>query len=1816
MKKRFLSLFCVLALCLGLLPTTALAEVVVVPSPGGGDGDISVDVNPDEPGNVTVIVPGQDGGDVVVVIPPDEEEPEPPAIGDVVNFAGHEWYIIGTETEGVTAPEGCYTLFAKNNDFGSSAFRTEENGGSTDSSTACNYQDSDLYNKMNAIAEGFSDEDKANIFYRAELDEIKGDLVTDQLLWPIGRNEASSLETDIRRFETIYWGRTGEITDSGATQVFDPETGQFVGEVSEYSYSVYAYNPDGSERWEASAGVLGSRVSTATNEFAVRPALYVKAEAFTGGAEASPVLGDTVNFAGYEWYIIGTGLGGSVTAPAGCYALFAKNNDFGSTAFRANGGGNGNSTAYIYKDSDLYNKLNEIADGFSTEDKANIVPRAELDNIQGDPVTNQLLWPIGGDRNNTSTNVDGEAACLPTSIREFETVYWGRTGIMTICAGDQFIDPDSGESPEAGTSSYYYTVVAYETDGSERWESSAGVLGAWVSTATNEFAVRPALYVNAEAVGAPKVTESITGGETYFGNQNWYIVGMSDTGPVPGPSKTVTLFADSIVEGQYAQTSIHYSEGDLCAAMKNLGDTQGLPDRLKALISSRTLTTADEITGDSVTTPFWPLSQSEFEAIQAENSSLLEASWEYWLRTEAPSDWEIHRTVYAGDTDGTLTQNSTPSSNFGVRPAFYLDLSTLFFAAGETSMGSSEGGSPVKLMPPGTDSSQKRWNFVMYDSENLSLSMSAVQEGQSGQSLTFQYNGTEGTKHFLAYVLEQDGVPIYYGKAANLIDSGTGTVTVPLLGVGSDLEDGDYTMRFYVEDRTDGIYFASDTVDLKISVADGAVSITDMRDVAVHTHDFSGELKYDETNHWRECACGAKTTPQAHEYSGNEDKTCMYCDYERKVDHQHTLQWLFSSGAGHWQQCIFCNEIMTSVEPHVYDDDQDTICNVCGYKRLPPHTHDFGWDFDAFAHWQECSCGEKTVAEAHSYDGDQDAECNICGYEREISHTHDFGTDWESDAFNHWHKCSTCGAKTAEAAHSYGDDQDTTCNICGYVRDLSHTHWYSNSWESDTFSHWHECSCGARSAEAAHVYDNDLDPECNVCKFKRVISHVHQGVLVSGTPATCTQEGSKEYYTCTCEQAFEDEACTKPIEDLDSWKVIPATDHTWTESYLAENADAQKHYHVCAVCGARDAGEDHTWNADAATEQVNKHCTVCGYVAEAPTGHTHAGTLVSGTPATCTQEGSKEYYICTCQQAFEDEDCTKLITDLDSWKVIQPAHTWSDTYLAANADAEKHYHVCTVCNAKDEGEAHTWNANAATETHDKHCIICGYVAEEQLEHTHTYGTEWKSDADTHWHECSCGEKADIAAHSYDNDQDSTCNICGYERQITPPVSQEYTVTFDANGGSVSTASATTKDGKLESLPIPTRSGYDFAGWYTGTVDGQRVTINTVFTGDTVLYAHWTVRSSGGGGGGGSSTPTKTPSQQAVDKIESAKDGSTVEIKLSTGSTKLDKEVFEELAGRDVTLEISLTGGVTWTVNGQDIPENADLTDLDLGVTLDASTIPISVVNTITGAVDTIQLSLKHDGEFGFTMILSAPLGKTNAGYWANLYYYNEDSRALEFQSADKIASDGTAEFAFSHASDYAIVIDTDSHEPVELPFTDVPEGAWYEDAAAYVYKHGLMAGTSATTFAPDATTSRSMIATILWRMAGSPVVNYAMDYTDVAQGQWYSEAIRWAASEGIVGGYGNGLFGTNDPITREQFAAMLYRFAQEQGYDVSIGENTNILSYTDVADLSEYAISAMQWAVGAGIINGTGDGSTLTPQGEATRAQAATVLMRFCEQYQ
>ena len=220
-----------------------------------------------------------------------------------------------------------------------------------------------------------------------------------------------------------------------------------------------------------------------------------------------------------------------------------------------------------------------------------------------------------------------------------------------------------------------------------------------------------------------------------------------------------------------------------------------------------------------------------------------------------------------------------------------------------------------------------------------------------------------------------------------------------------------------------------------------------------------------------------------------------------------------------------------------------------------------------------------------------------------------------------------------------------------------------------------------------------------------------------------------------------------------------------------------------------------------------------------------------------------------------------------------------------------------------------------------------------------------------------------------------------------------------------------------------------------------------------------------------------------------------------------------------------------------------------------------------------------------------------------------DSRDNEITLTDK----GDGKYTFTMPSG-RVTVEASFAEiaPEPLPFGDVDDGDWFADAVRFVYENGMMNGVSETDFAPHAATSRSMIVTILYRLEGEPVVDYAMGFTDVAGDAYYAEAVRWAASEGIVGGYGGGLFGSDDAVTREQLAVILYRYAVYKGYDVSIGEDTNILSYDDFADLSEYAIPAMQWACGAGIITGVTD-ATLVPQGEATRAQVAAMLMRFCE---
>ena len=194
---------------------------------------------------------------------------------------------------------------------------------------------------------------------------------------------------------------------------------------------------------------------------------------------------------------------------------------------------------------------------------------------------------------------------------------------------------------------------------------------------------------------------------------------------------------------------------------------------------------------------------------------------------------------------------------------------------------------------------------------------------------------------------------------------------------------------------------------------------------------------------------------------------------------------------------------------------------------------------------------------------------------------------------------------------------------------------------------------------------------------------------------------------------------------------------------------------------------------------------------------------------------------------------------------------------------------------------------------------------------------------------------------------------------------------------------------------------------------------------------------------------------------------------------------------------------------------------------------------------------------------------------------------------------------------FARITDEQPEEPDgnATPFADVSDSAWYADAVQYVYENGMMNGTSATQFSPDATTTRAMIVTMLHRLENEPAAQ-ASSFADVAAGSYYADAVAWAAANGIVNGVSETSFAPDDSITREQLAAILYRYASYKGYDVTASGSLN--AYADAAQVSSYAAAAMQWANVEGLITGV-TGTTLDPQGSATRAQVATILMRFCE---
>ena len=358
--------------------------------------------------------------------------------------------------------------------------------------------------------------------------------------------------------------------------------------------------------------------------------------------------------------------------------------------------------------------------------------------------------------------------------------------------------------------------------------------------------------------------------------------------------------------------------------------------------------------------------------------------------------------------------------------------------------------------------------------------------------------------------------------------------------------------------------------------------------------------------------------------------------------------------------------------------------------------------------------------------------------------------------------------------------------------------------------------------------------------------------------------------------------------------------------------------------------------------------------------------------------------------------------------------------------------------------------------------------------------------------------------------------------------------------------------------------------------------------------------------------------QAVDETGTPIDGQYV-YELP-GTTAIDHTVVTAIPGNGAD-SVTINGGQPLTGGGSDTVSIRGTTDIV--VTIGDKTYTLTVHGAGSsggggGGSSVTRYPVNLPGSVDNGAVTASPTRASRGqrvtltvtpdeGYvLGSLTVTDRNGNAVAFTDA------GNGKYTFSMpSSPVNVAVSFRPESDTDLPFLDVAQDSWYYDAVSYVYRHGLMAGTSDAIFAPNANLTRAMMATVLWAMEGSPVVNYAMTYTDVSGDAWYAEAVRWATSEGVVSGVGDGRFSPDSPITREQMAVMLYAYAVHKGYDTS-HDGAAARSFHDYDAISDWARTAMEWVVDAGMIGGK-PGNILDPGGTATRAEVATILMRFCQ---
>lgn len=912
--------------------------------------------------------------------------------------------------------------------------------------------------------------------------------------------------------------------------------------------------------------------------------------------------------------------------------------------------------------------------------------------------------------------------------------------------------------------------------------------------------------------------------------------------------------------------------------------------------------------------------------------------------------------------------------------------------------------------------------------------------------------------------------------------------------------------------------------------------------------------------------------------NGSKSRHCSRCDAKtdvmeipaeghKEVTDAAVAPTCTQTGWTEGKHCSVCNTVLvkqTIVEklPHRWDEGVETkaptcteagvktfTCSQCHNTKTEPISA-LGHDWGA---WNVMTPATETT------EGSETRTCQRDGNHTEtqpipkLNHTHNMEYHPAVDA--------DCGTGTP------GNIEYWVCSGCGkFFRDadgatditreetvIPPDHVLDTAWSFDESNHWHECKkCGQQFGSEAHKYDDDSDTDCNICGYTRVIipPHTHSLTLVPAVPATCVSAGNIEHYRCTdCGKLFGDSSGTSELTAADV--TIDKLPHT-PETIPAVPA-------TCEQSGMTEGSK----------------CSVCQEVITAQTtipalGHDWQAATCE-TPETCTRchvtQGKAlghEWgrYIVTVAATQESEGVeTRTCQRNDAHKQTRPIPKLpASTYGVS-------------------GEVHESGDSPAVGV--KVTLVLG---DRLIDSTKT---------------------DDKGKYSFGNVAPGVYNLVAERGGII------MTIKVEVISKDVAVSTIIMPQGKTNSV-VEVKSDKP-----EENVEAVVGNLETVFktTGDDKPF---------------------TDEDQAV-----VNGGGSVEIKLTvtktdTGATseKIKKQLSDKT---NVGLRLELDVHKTVTPNGGNSTvtriENTDVlleTIIRLPAALQGKD-SYTVYRLHGAAVQELTAKRNTDGEY-----IEVSPDRTAITIHAKLY----SEYVIAYQERGETGGNGGGNggnTGGNGGNDNGGGHDDndDGYTPPSVPappetnigyracrrddscpiwpFADAAPTAWYHDGVHYCLENGLMRGVSGGKFLPDGITTRAQLVTILWRLEGGPETNGAVRFGDVAGGAWYTQAVRWAAGCGVVKGYDNGCFGPDDAVTREQMAAILYRYAQHKGYDVSAGKDTNILSFNDAFAVSEYAIPAMQWACGSGMVRGIAQkgGMLLAPMDTTTRAQTATLLMRF-----